>query len=464
MELLTYSFKFFIRQKKTSLMILFNFTCLVFIPVAGHAGLETPNPARHLEVTKIKGESLSFLLGKNTKDYSVMVVDTEELIPIPYQFDDKNVKGLTFVPGGKLTISGAENIMDAEDELIFMYKDMSEQASAEVINNLEGAVIAEFSIHEDDVSRFAYLVSGNSQRSKKRYTNYDFDTGLLDTETYSLQFDPDNIITWSDWKIKGFTGTDSAPNILDTMKARVFARMGFLKTTLGNNLIPARTLAVKNGPVRSIVEADVSIAIFGIDLLSGGVSVTFTAQTVEYPIFAVIPKAADVLSEFRMDVTLDYVDFDGSRYRTALGPKEPLITGQEVSDNIREQYKSDLDNPWVAISTGKNWDMIFLFRHPDDFRPILSALYRDKKAGDKVNKPERFKGSSSELGVRLENIPTGAETYLEYSLFFGPDLWQGNNPDKAAYDIEHPAEVTITPMILNTAVGVRKSAQALEST
>lgn len=428
-------------------LVVLGVTGLTALSSISHAGIATPNPARHLEVTKIKGDSIPFMLGKATANYSVMTVSQGALTPIPFQFDDKNIKGLTYVPGGKVAIEGEENIMDPADELVFMYKDMGEHASPDIRGGAEGEVVSEFSIYEDGTKRFAYLVKGNAQRSDKRYTHYDFDTGLLDTETYSLQFDPGNIILWSDWKIKGFTGTDSAPNVLDTMKARIFARMGFLKTTLGNNLIPARTLAVKNGPIRSIVEADVSIAIFGIDLITGGVSVTFTAQTIEYPIFAIIPKAADVLSEFRMDVTLDYVDLDGSRYRTALGPKEPLITGKKVSDSVRAQYKSDLDNPWVAISTDKNWDMFFMFRHPEAFRPTLSALYRDKGAGDKTNKPERFKGSNSELGVRLEDIPTGAETYLEYSLFFGPDLWQGNNPEKAAYDIEHPAQVMITPFL-----------------
>jgi len=422
--------------------------CILCIPMLAHSGLEVSNPIRQLEVVVVTGEELPLILGEKATEHSLMAMENGQLTPIPYQFDDKNSKGLTFVPGGKLPVNGSVDIIDSFDELVFMYKDMGGKAGSAPLENKLGHIVSELEITEEGISRYAYLVKGNDERSTKRYTDYNFETGYLETESYSLQFDPDTILVWEDWKIKGFTGTGAAPNILDTMKARIFLRMGFLKATLHNSLVPVSMVGVKNGPVRSIVEGDASLVIFGIDLFSAGVSVTFTAQTIEYPIFAVFPASADLLSELNIDVTLDYVDFEGSRYRTALGPKEPLITGVEVSDEIRSQYKSDLDNPWVSISTGKNWDMFFRFQIPDGIRPTLSALYRDSAAGDKRNKPERYKGSSSELGIKLEDIPTGIETILEYSLYFGPDLWQGNNPEKAWFDITHPAIVTVNPSLM----------------
>ncbi|PCJ17822.1 MAG: hypothetical protein COB04_08155 [Gammaproteobacteria bacterium] len=413
-----------------------------FIPLT-HAGVLVTNPARQLEVTVIKGQQLGFILGQPAKDFSIMVANETGVTPIAFQFDDTNIKGLTFVPGGNVPAKGTEGLIDPDDELVFMYKDMGIKASKESFEHIEGQLISELEITEDGISRYAYLLKGNSQRSSKIYANYNFETGYLETETYSLQFDPDNIMVWSDWNIKGFEGTGSAPNILDTMKIRIFAKLGFLKASLHNGIVPVQMLAAKNGPIRAVVESDVSLGLFGVDILTGGLSVTFSAQTIEYPIFAIIPKAANVLSSLDIDVTLDYIDFEGSRYRTALGPKEPLITGQKVSDKVRSQYKSDLDNPWIAISTGKKWDMFFMFNTIKGFRPGLQALYRDSGAGDKTNKPERFKGSSAELGVKLSDIPVGVDTKLSYNLYFGPDLWQGNNPEKAAFDILNPAIVIV---------------------
>jgi len=149
------------------------------------------------------------------------------------------------------------------------------------------------------------------------------------------------------------------------------------------------------------------------------------------------------LSALSIDVTLDFVDFQGSRYRTALGPKEPLITGSKEAGKLKEKYTTDLAHPWNAISTGKNWDMFFFFMTDKNFKPTLNAVYADAAAGDDENGPERFPGSNSEFGPTLSNIPVGTEATLQFNLYFGPDLWQGNNPEAAAEQILHPAQVSV---------------------
>lgn len=401
------------------------------------------SPARKLEVTIVKGKQLPKLLNKETATYSVMALNNGQLQAIPFQFDDLNVKNLVYVPGGKLKIQGKEGILEDNDELVFMYKDMGAKASDAEFKKVAGSMVSELEISENGTQRYAYIFKDNAQRSEKHYAVYDQKTGLVSAETYSLQVSPKNILVWEDWKIKGFTGTPSAPNVLDTMKVRIKAKLGFLKATLHNSMIPVKTLAVKNGPVRAIVEADVSISILGIDLAKGGLSTTFTAQTIQYPLFVLFPKAAGALSALNIDVTLDYVDLQGSRYRTALGPKEPLITGSKEAGKLREKYTTDLAHPWNAISTGKNWDMFFFFMTDKNFKPTLSAMYTDAAAGDDANEPERFPGSNSELGHTLSNIPVGTEATLQFNLYFGPDLWQGNNPEAAAEQIMHPAQVSV---------------------
>ena len=404
-----------------------------------------PTPARQLEVTVVKGSQLTKLLNEESKDYSLMAVVDGLLAPIPYQFDDKNTRGLTHVPGGKLPVDGAEGIIEEKDELVFMYKDMGEQITEEVREQFAvGTIISELEISEKNSTRYAYIIEGNSERSDKVYASYDMDSGLVSTEYYSLQLSPNNILVWSDWKINGMAST-SAPsvNVLDTMKIRIKARLGFIKATIHNSLVPISTLAVKNGPVRAVIEADASLSMLGVNLAKAGVSTTFTAQTIEYPVFAAIPKAAGVLSALDITVTLDHVNLEGSRYRTALGPKEPLITSTKESGEIKDQYTMDLENPWVTISSGKNWDMFFFFFHEEDFEPTLGAVYNDAKAGDKVDKPERYKGTNTEMGIALTDVPVGVETSLHCNLYFGPDLWQGNNPEAAAHDILNPAQVRI---------------------
>lgn len=401
------------------------------------------SPARQLEVTVVKGKQLPKLLNQDYAAYSVMAMNNGQLQPIPFQFDDLNVKNLVYVPGGKLKIQGKEGVLEENDELAFMYKDMGAKATDADFQKVKGSMVSELEISENGTQRFAYVFKDNAQRSDKKYAYYDQKTGLVTAESYTLQISPKNILVWEDWKIKGFTGTPSAPNILDTMKVRVKAKLGFIKATLHNSMIPVNTLGVKNGPVRSIVEADASLSILGIDLAKGGLCTTFTAQTIQYPLFVAFPKAAGALSDLGIDVTLDFVDFQGSRYRSALGPKEPLITGSKEAAKLREKYSTDLAHPWNTISTGKNWDMFFFFFTDKEFKPSLNAVYTDAAAGDDENGPERFPGSNSEFGPSLTKIPVGTEATLQYNLYFGPDLWQGNKPELAAEQIMHPAVVVV---------------------
>lgn len=87
--------------------------------------------------------------------------------------------------------------------------------------------------------------------------------------------------------------------------------------------------------------------------------------------------------------------------------------------------------------------MFFFFVRNEGFDPTLNAVYYDEKAGDDENEPERYEGSNSEFGPTLSNIPFGSEGTLNFNLYFGPDLWQGNNPEIAAEQIMNRAKVIV---------------------
>ena len=343
--------------------------CALFILLFSPMLLAEIHPVRNLEVSIVKGAELPKLLGKPSKNYSLMAINNGSLAPVPYQFDDVNIRNLVHVPGGALEVKGTIDIIEAEDQLAFMYKDMGIKATAEQLKAVEGELVFELEIAEDGMQIYAYIFEGNQQRSDKRYAHYNFETGYVDAETFTMQIDPENILIWNGLAIKGFTGTPSAPNVMDGMKARIAAKLGFFKATLHNSLFPIRTVAVKNGPVRAIVESDLSIGMLGLDILKAGLSTTFTAQSIEYPIFASFPKAGKALSSLSIAITLDFVDLEGSRYRTGLGPEEALITGRKESKKLIDQYTIDLDNSWTAMSTGKNLDLIFIYSNNKEFKP-----------------------------------------------------------------------------------------------
>ena len=397
---------------------------------------ESLSPARQIEVTVIPGKILPLLQGKSFTHYSVMVISDGKLVPIPFQFDDRNEVGLLYVAGGKLKVTGEVGILEEQDELAFMLKDTGARATANNIAATAGKVIYEIDIDAGSNKRYAYIVENNNERSEIHYTSFDKDTGLIKTTAYSLQVDPDNLLVWSDYTHNSFTENR---NFLDTMKLRVRAKLGFIKATISNRLIPSEIVAVKNGPVKSIIEMDASISILGINIIQAGASVQISENTTQFPVFVTIPGAASVLSSLEIDISLDFHELEGARSRTELGPKEPVIAGGGGADP--EELDVDFIHNWLSLSSGKNWDIIAFFYSDGSVNLTIDPLYKDQAIGNKPDKPERFKGSHPQMGYVLSDIPTGVSAMIGINLYYSDNFWQGNNPEIATNEISNPAPV-----------------------
>lgn len=391
------------------------------------------SPAREIEVTTVKGAALSELLGKSPAPYSVMAVSEGKLEPIPFQFDDIDIKGFPFVPGGVLEVKGTENVFEAHDELAFMLKDAGLRASVEQRNNIEGKIISEVELPINETDKaYVYVVEGNSRRSETRYVSFNQETGLIKTESYSLQISPDNALVWSDFFYEGYK---SEGTILDTMKLRIKAKLGFISATLSNRLIPNTIQAVKDGPVRNVISVDATIGILGVNLANAGAAVTLNRDSLEFPVFVTIPKAASVLSALDIEISLDFNQMDGAKVRTALGPAEPIIAG---SSKLDPQHAVSLEKNWLSGSSGKDWDIIAIYNGSDNFQPSMNLLYKDAAMGDKADKPERFKGSSPQVGYVVGDIPTGIDAVIGINLYFNKDFWGRGGVEKATKEIRQP--------------------------
>ncbi len=378
------------------------------------------SPARIHQLVALKGKDLPMLLGRPFDDYSLMVVQNGSFEPIPFQFDDIGRKGFPYVPGGRVRLKGTENILDENDELVFMLQDTGEQANAEQLANVYGAVVAILEISDYPVTKFAYILQGNPLRSEKSYAHYDQTTGLIQTDFYSLQTRRSNILDWSDLIYNSYSTEKS---ILDTMKIRIKARLGPFKATIHNRLIPSKILAVKNGPIRSLVSVDLSIGFFGIKLANGGALMTFTADGTSSAVFVQIPPTVRRLSDLNMSISLDFNELEGTKVMSALGPEEPVISGSDLGADP-DMLQVSLKHNWITGTTGNNGDIIAFFTHSENFKPRLGLLYKEASRGDKLDKPERFKGSHPQIGYILKDIPIGQEIQFGIDVNFGNGFWQ----------------------------------------
>ena len=396
----------------------------------------TMDPVRELEVSIVTGKSLPKLLGQSFDNYSVMVVTGDKLAAIPFQFDDIDSNGYPYVTGQKPKIKGQEGVMEEHDELVFMLKDTGDKLTAAAKSGLQGELVSELEFKEDGASRYAYLIKGNPERDKHHYTFFDKKTGLGKTDKFSLQVDPENALVWSDFFYKDFKGDHS---VLDTMKVRIKAKLGFIKATIGNKLIPNEIVGVKNGPVRSIIAVDASLSILGIPLLEkAGANFIVTNQNITAPVYAYIPKAAGALSDLNIEVSLDFHKLDGAKIRSAKGPAEPIIVGGKGADPSKLHVT--LEDNWLSGSSGKGADIIAFFEGTPKFKPSLDAFY---KGPDDIDEPERYPGGHPQVGYLIGKIPTSDDIVVGIDLFFSDRFWQGNDPSAAIKKLRNPVPVTV---------------------
>lgn len=397
--------------------------------------------ARHAETIIIKGEDLSSIIGEQFERYSLMAVVGGNLQAIPFQFDDVNIKGFPYVPGGSISVDGSEMIMDAKDELVFMYIDSAEKLNTK--NNLlkEGKIIAEIRISDGTNKRFVYLIKGNPERSKKDYVEFNDKTFSAKSEYWSLKVSPGNPLIWEELNIFSYRG--EMP-LVDSMKTRIGAKLGFVSAQLTNNNIIAKIDAIKDGAVRDIVQMKTTITILGIPFAKASASYMFYSQAIETPVFANIPSAAAILTNPKIEISLDY-NVPNMQTQTALGEGRTGISDGKLSKNEAALAINDTHN-WLA-GNGNGYGVIATFTHSDNFKPNLELIYKD---GSDEDKPERIPGSFPQVGYRARALPAGEEIFFGIKLTFSENLWQDGSAYTSANEILNPPAVRV--IMKNTSI------------
>lgn len=391
---------------------------------------------QELRVVTVKGEKLTQLTGKRFDGYSVMASSNGRLQPIPFQFDELNQRGFPYVPGGSIPIDGQENVFEAQDMLVFMFKDAGEQISPDALGSAGGTAVAEVAVTERGETRYVYVIEGSSQRSDKRYVNYDNSTGRLKTDYYTLDMEPNKPLIWKDLTYRGANGGKS---VLDAMKIRVDPEL-FMAPTITNNVLPHSVSAVKNGPVRSLIAVDASLNLVVVKI-NAGATLTATPQTLEVPVSISIPG---ITPDLNIDVSLDFHNLEGTKVVTAEGPQQPVVSGTKGGPDPAALDVSP-GNSWIVGSSGKGFDVAAFFVGAEAYNPTLDILYYDATRGDDPVGPERYKGSHPEVGYRVSDIPKGQDITIGVNLFFSDGLW-AMGPRQVAEMIDTPPSISVSPM------------------
>ena len=375
-----------------------------------------------------------------SKARSVQLMEvTPDLLPIPFQFDEYNRLGLHHVKGGDIETIGQEGVFDEKDELVFMNRDAGQKAASEQLASIDGEVLSELSISDDGKFRYVYLLKGNSARSQKDYAEYDAKTHTLKTDTLSIQTDLNNALLWTDHFINSFGGGKTT--FADTMKVRVMAKVGFFSITLDNANVVGKVVAVKDGPIRDIVQVSTSIVVLKIPFLTMNMGLEISESSLDLPVSAAVPAAAKAIKAPILTETLDFANVEGALVRSGLGPKEPSIVDNKMSAEEKE-FGLNQQEPWLALSTDKGYAGFMMIQSDEVSLKKGLSLTGIYKEGTEEDKPERFPGSKPEMGFHITKLPPGDSVNFVITLFHVDKYWYNNTPEDFIHALLKQPEVS----------------------
>lgn len=396
----------------------------------------------------VKGKDASALQGKKIDELSVMSVRGSKLVPIPYQIDEKDKNGWVFVKGvSEAAIDGTEGIMDPADELVFMYRDTGTDRYDAGSMKLEGGkILQELTFQYGGKKRYAYVVSGTSQRSPVQYTRYNDQTRVSDTTFYTFTQSKDNLLMFKDFK--AHAGPTPQHRVLDTvmldLSTGVIMPWPRVSITLSN--LQARLLGIKHGPVRNVLLANIVVVVAKIPVFYIRTDFTIYDQGIGLPVKLHIPGGevlTRVLNKPIINIGLDMHDLKGGRFGAAVNPTGQFgkVDGQ-MSDVEKKMAIRVPDKNWLWLDSGRGWDVVMQVKIPPDWPVEAKLLYEDAIKPEKHYDEEDFPDALPRMGVTVTKLPVGKLDINLAALFWFPATVGEGGPEAFTKAMDNPPTVT----------------------
>ncbi len=377
---------------------------LCLISTSGMATIRPLTEIAAFQTIMVEGEDLAAVLGESIDKISLAAVIDDEMEPVPYQIDEYNNGGAVYFENWSVPIDGVKNRFDKADKLLFLQKDAGSRRQS--YHRFDGEFLAEVSLTGiDGITRYVYVIKGSRLRSEEQYVRYSAEDALVETDFYSLMYNPENHVVWDDFTIINYIGDE---NPLDSLKLRLEAGLltSFSKTTLNNNQIVAEPAGERIGPIRATTQMDLTLWIFKMPMLQVSLQIHHYPKSIVYDVRMVIPEVRrKLLVDPTLSMSLDANNLLGTTVRTALGPKQSGVVDGEVSEVEQQIIEAGLTatKNWIWASTHRNLDIVAFFDFLGDTDEPLSTVYVDDKLRE--DQPERFIGQLPNMGYKIENLP-----------------------------------------------------------
>jgi hypothetical protein len=378
-----------------------------------------------LHVVTVKGEELTATaLGNPNNKLSVMVSMDGRMQPIPFQIDEVDITGLTFIPEiKKYDIDGEEGIFDKQDEVVFMYRDANfERYETGKTLLPRGKILKEIVLtFQDRKPRYAYLVKDNNRRSDVNYVTMNIEQGNFNSTYFTMSWDPNNFSQMRNIIPK--VGPEQGKNVVDNIYFEISTGIFNKNVRLGLNSkkhIYANILGIKQGPIRVNALVKGRVKYFGIPSMPYYLNMIFTEQSVSFRSrstpdgYKYAKYVTKILKDPGLYVSMDFHNIDGAQvsfHSISDSPEIPTVDGKMSAIEHRVNDER-LPGNWFWIESGHGWSIFLSNNWPivenglfDAFMEGMSfhMVYEDDIT--KTTDYERFPGGEPRVGIEGRGLP-----------------------------------------------------------
>lgn len=404
--------------------------------------------AEESRLVNVNGDQFPNLVGKELRRYALLSVSNGRLRAIPMQFVERTLEGFPyFSTDTSVQPSGNPNTLDATDQLVFQLEDTGPRFSGRSMQRL----YAEIEVQTSDGPRYAYLADPGFLQNNRLLTKFDERSGIIGTDWYELEVDPNNMNIWKDFFFRGYTATEGKKKrtLLDTMKVKlssgVFSKSN--RITLDNRNLDTKIIEIRRGQVQTEVFARVHVEVAKVPFLT--VLMYYVIQPRQTEIYAKfkIPLVAEAVAEEpSVSMAIDGNRLEGGKLWTSWGFDEPVITDGRM-DNAEHALlarKVPNDNSWLLYDTEQGFSVLAGMEFRQGFDTPLKMIYKDSRRDEDL--PERFIGQWPNVGFQLDNVPIGKEFFLKATLAFNDNIGRMTPRDYATKFLE-PLKVKVYPAL-----------------
>ena len=399
------------------------------------------------QIIEFKAIELPELVNKPFEKLTLLAVKNGLLIPVPHQFEDIDENGQSWFKEDGTPLLGRKGIVDPHDSLFFRYADTGQRIDA--FNSGFTRIAAEIQVLSSQTNeiRYLYVTDQLAGFQYKPLTQYDQKAGIIKSDYFTLHTKPEDFLSWNDFTYNNYQG-EQQNSLLDTLKFRLAAGVLFNSATitLDNNDINTEVLAVKQGPIRTIILAKSQLTFASIPVVFLDIRFNVLPQQFNIDVNVKVPTIiSTVLSNPQATISIDGNNLLGSDILTAFNPVTPTKVDGRMSGREKELLSHTIDNgeSWVWLGTNAGFDIYTELHVPSNFKAPISLHYVDDV--NLEEKPERFAGQGPNIGYKIHQIPINDTFRFRFDAYFS-DTIKGITPQEFAFRIKDIPAVASQPI------------------